>query len=195
MTEFFYFLGGAILTYFVSRPGLELVQRLRRHITWRRFRKALGKTFHEHLEKSDWRPEVVVGLNSGIVSASILALNLRVPEIYFYDILPTYRHGRREQSPVLKKAINLAGKNVLIVDDQLYTGRSMEKLYSHLVAEAGADPERIRRYAVFRFKSAAGPIHHLEIPEGGHILGSVKRVPWIFAKDLEHHWGVREPME
>jgi len=195
MIELVYFLGGAFLTYVVSQPGLELLSKVRRHITWRRFRRALKKTFVDEFEKLDWRPDVIVGLNSGIVAAGILALNLRIPEIYFYNILPIFRGGQRVQPAVPDKGISLAGKNVLLVDDQLYTGKSMDELYNHLVRDASAEPERIKRYAVFRFKSAAGRVQHLEIPEGGHVLGSVKGVPWIFAKDLERHWGRRERVD
>lgn len=191
MIEFLYFLGGVLITYFLSRPGLEFVQRLRRHITWRRFTSALRRTYQDYLENGDWKPDVIIGLNSGIVPASILALNLRVPEIYFYDLLPRYRDGHREQPEVQDKDLSLAGKNVLIVDDQVYTGRSMEMLYRHIIEKAHADPRCVKRHALFRFRSGAGPVE-LDIPSADHVLGKLKRVPWVFSRNLEPFWSQRE---
>jgi len=192
MIGLLYFLGGVLVTYVLSRPGLELVQRLRRHITWKRFGSALKSTFRNYLEHSEWKPDVIIGLNSGIVPASILALNLRVHDIYFYELFPLYRDGRREQGEVQDKGIDLSGKNVLIVDDQVLTGKSLEALYRHIISRAKADPKRIKRLALFRFRSGAGAVE-LDIPCADYILGSLKREPWIFARDLEPFWNEREP--
>ena len=195
MMSFLYFLitiGVAIVvTWLVSQPGLEFLQRLRRHITWRRFASAVRCTLN-HLENSDWRPNVVIGLNSGVVPASILALNLRVPEIYFYELLPRYRDGQRYQEVAQDKHIDLSGKNVLIVDDQAYTGGSMDALYKHLIANAHADPQRVKRCALFEFRSGAGS-PRLDIPAAGYVRGNVKRVPWVFSRDLEPFWSQRRP--
>lgn len=186
MLELIFFLIGVALAVALSQPGIEYVQRLRRHITWRQFQRAVTITLTQHLS-GEWSPDVIVGLNSGIVPASIIALNLRVSEIYFYDCLPEYRQGVRVDGYVQDKDIDLSGKNVLIVDDQAYTGQSLEMLYRHLTTDASADPKRTKRHVLFVHKSGAGPIQ-VDIPPSGSVLGGVKRMPWVISDRLRVYW-------
>jgi len=184
--EVLFFLIGILLTLVISQPGLELVQRLRRRITWRRFTKGVRNTLAE-LERQGWTPDVVVGLNSGIVPASILALNLRVRDVLFYESLPEYRDGRRQVGQIEDKQVDLSGQDILIVDDQAYTGRSLDDLYKHLVTAAKADPSRVKRHALFTYEAGAGPVE-MEIPAYGRVRGGVKEMPWVISGKIKHYW-------
>jgi hypoxanthine phosphoribosyltransferase len=185
------FLAGVIISYLLSQPGLELLRRLRRQVSWRHFHHAVEETLRQ-IKAEGWRPDVIVGLNSGIVPASIIALNLRVDQLYFYDILPQYRGRNRINGTIRDKHINLSGKNVLVIDDQAYTGRSLESLVQHLTAHAAVDPDRLKRKALFVHASGAGPVE-LDLPSAFSIYGRVKKMPWVISEEIKPFWEDRSP--
>jgi hypoxanthine phosphoribosyltransferase len=193
-----YFLGGLLVAFAVSQPGLDTIDRMRSHISWRRFAKAVRHCLAE-LEAQKWQPDVIVGLNSGVVPASIIALNLRVSDLLFYDCLPSYVDSERRVRPIEDKHIDLSGKNILVVDDQAYTGKSLERIYDHLVIVAHADPDRIRRYVLFTYRHIiftyeTDPAElELEVPAFGHVAGGVKQMPWVFSAAIKPFWERPKP--
>jgi hypothetical protein len=79
------------------------------------------------------RPDVIVGLNDGIVPAAILARNLGCTTLAYLSL----EHNGSTNAGTL--TLDIAGKTVLVVDDQLYSGRTMEKAADFLVTNFGAD--------------------------------------------------------
>jgi hypoxanthine phosphoribosyltransferase len=183
------FVAGIVATVLFSSVGLEAVRRLRRGISWRQFTRALEHEIAE-LEAGDWKPDVIIGLNSGVVPASVIALNLRVQSLMFYDCLPRYVKGQRVANEISPRPVDLGGQNILVIDDQAYTGRSLETLYKHLVTEANADPSRVKRMALFTHSSGAGPIE-LDFPPFARVSGRVKRMPWVISPGIRPFWEER----
>lgn len=193
MISTLYFVGGLVVAFIFSQPGLDAVDRARSHISWRRFAKAVRYCL-DKIEADEWRPDIVVGMNSGIVPASIIALNLRVSDLLFYDCLPRYVDGERQVRPIENKHLDLSGKNILVVDDQAYTGKSLERVYDHLVNVEQAEPGRIRRHVLFTYRKTLFTYETdpadlgLEIPAFGHVAGGVKQMPWVYSAAIKPFW-------
>ena len=80
--------------------------------------------------------------------------------------------SREPQAPALRDR-DLAGRRILIVDDQSLTGISMRILSEHLMEQNRADRDRIRRYSVFALRSPAGPLP-LDLPPTGVVTGQIR---------------------
>ncbi len=184
MESFVYFILGIIVTVILSSPGIELIQNYRRRITWRMVMKAMQNP-HLASQIQKVNPDVIVGLNSGIVPASILAFNFKMEELVFYNVISEYDNtGKETEATIPNKEINYSGKKVLIIDSQVYSGRSMERLFLH-IKEKG--PKELHRLAIFQYLSPATRIDY-ELKSPATIRGSLKKEPWIFSLLLSHYY-------
>lgn len=184
-----FFLAGVVVSYILSEPGQDRIERWRRRVTWRAFGTTVRRSVTK-LAAKDVKPDVIIGVNSGIVPASIMALNLRVNELRFLAALPSYVDGKRVQDKFDATGWDLAGKRILVVDDQSYTGKSLEACVDHLVA-LGIPRADIDTHVLYQHRSGAGrspvdvePIHY--------VAGGVKVMPWVILESMRGFWSARE---
>jgi hypoxanthine phosphoribosyltransferase len=171
---------GIAATILFSNVFWEFIKKKQVIITWKNFFKTLtDEKFIRSISTENGKPDIIIGLNNGIVPASILATNLGVEEIYYYHMYPRIdRDGCRLNPIINERKIDLTGKYVLIVDDQSYMGKSMEALYDHLLTMKGADENLIKRAAIFEYEGIDRV--RLDIPAPGKIKGAIKKIPWSF---------------
>jgi hypoxanthine phosphoribosyltransferase len=169
-----------VITLLVSQIFVEYVKRKKLIITWKYFFKTLtNENFLRAISGNDWKPDIIIGLNNGIVPASIIATNYGIEEIYYYHMFPRIDRDGCRLSPILNdRKIDFNNKNVLIIDDQSCTGRSMEALYNHLITMDGANQALIKRAAIFEYVGLDRV--RLDIPAPGKIQGAIKKIPWSF---------------
>lgn len=178
------------MSYFLSQPGLDRVDRWRRRVTWRSFGAAVKRSVNE-VAASGFQPDIIIGVNSGIVPASIIALNLRTPELYFYEALPLYDKGIRIQSLFRdKSAVSFDNKKILVVDDQSYTGRSLETMVNFL-AQKGVNRDNIQTHVLYQYRGGAGVVVS-DIPPVHFVQGDVKRMPWVILDTMRGYWRARD---
>ena len=181
LINFLYFAGGVGATVVFSERFKEYVKKRQVVITWKYFYRTLtNKKTLRLIQHPNNKPDIIIGLNNGIVPASIIATNLGIEELYYYHMFPLIdkNNCRIGHQPINERKIDLTGKRVLIVDDQSFKGDSMKSLYEHLLSMNGADPKLIKRYAVFVYKSEENK--QLDIPTSGIIDGPIKKIPWSF---------------
>ena len=174
-----------IATIVVSDRFREYILRKRIIISWKNFFNTLtDERVVSILTNKETKPDIIIGLNNGIVPASIIATNLGIEELYYYHMFPSIDNKgcRSNLVNINNRNLDLSEKKVLIVDDQTYTGESMNTLYNHLLTMKGAKAENIKRFAVFKYQSN---IHNprLDIPAPGKISGAIKKIPWSFISE------------
>lgn len=183
-----YFVAGSALSIALSPVLPWIWHRLNRQISWRRFYAALRDPRALSAINGGKTPDVIIGVNSGIVPASILALNYFVRDLVFVHTMPEYDNvGNRVTPPGLTTIQSIAGKYVLIVDDQYYSGDTMRSVYNSVAALPGADTATIKRFAVFVYESPARQVH-LDVRAPGRIRGVLATVPWVFTDALRKHY-------
>ena len=186
-----YFLLGVIITILSSHWFQEYIKKKKRVISWYEYSRALkNKELLALFEDENTRPDILIGLNDGIVTAAILATNFGIEEIYYTHIFPIYDdHGERIHPKIKLNNLDLRDKLVLIVDDQAYSGRSMEALYNHLQTMDANENTQILRFVLFKHDSpGVGPC--ADITCSKEIKGSLKSVPWFLCavhKKLSNH--------
>lgn len=120
------------------------------------------------------RFDVVVGLADGLVPAAIIALNFRIPEVYFIDATVSLRRGNQQMLPIDVSHIpNLPGKKVLLIDNHIYTGTNMRTTVAEL---ASKNAVLIVTMALFKHEMSTAvfePDHHVF-----KVNGRVRSVPW-----------------
>lgn len=184
------FILGVIVSYLLSEPGLARIDRARRKVSWRAFGATVRRSV-VRVASSDFQPQVIIGLNSGIVPASIIALNLRVADLYFFEALPLYENGVRKQTEFRDiPNLDVSGKRVLIVDDQAYTGRSLDAMVLYLEGK-GAQRELIQTHVLYEFRGGAGGAS-VSLPAIHSVQGKVKRMPWVILDGMMAYWSARE---
>ncbi len=196
MKEFAFFLTGVTVTIVLSPWFRELVAKLTRRPSWRTFyRNLTTPDLIRYLSQEATRPDIIVGLNNGIVGASILATNFEIEELYYFHSFPKYLAGGGRVEPTFTpRDIEIADKNVLVVDDQIYSGGTMRALCQHLRSLEGGDTAKIVRFAVFRYKNPLWK-EQLEIPSRGELTGAIKSVPWILVDAHEIRATHRDKLE
>lgn len=102
-------------------------------------RRALLRITHEILEHNkDINNIVLVGIRTrGVYLAQRIAENIKAIEgievpVEFLDVTP-YRDDVTRELPKQNLNLNVAGKNVIIVDDVLYTGRTVRAAMDALI--------------------------------------------------------------
>lgn len=196
--DFFYFMIG-ITFALLGKWALELFQKKRSVISWKTFYRAFKKSnLFEKYEDPKKCPNIIIGLNNGIVPASIIATHCGVEDLKYFHMYPLLRkNGRRIPVKIIKKNLDLTNKKILIVDDQSYTGRSMHDLYNHLKTYKGFDTAKIEKFAVFEreYYGSKGDGADLTIDAPGKIKGAIKKIPWSFTKkhhDISTHQGEQD---
>ncbi|TKJ17267.1 hypothetical protein CEE44_01905 [Candidatus Woesearchaeota archaeon B3_Woes] len=84
------------------------------------------QAFHQEIkelsDRIDYHPDTIIGITrGGIVPARILSSSLEIKSMYCL----TVRKERGERRVVTEVLDNLVGKNILLVEDMLETGRSL----------------------------------------------------------------------
>lgn len=77
----------------------------------------------------DYKPDIVIGIaRGGVVPARLLASRLHVEDMYF---LTVKKEGKKR---LMRNEIteNLSGKNILLVEDMLESGKSLEAAKAYL---------------------------------------------------------------
>jgi len=192
MNEFIYFVIGIIVSLILSGPGIEWFQSLRTRITWKAFIQSLRSPVIVEALTGSNKPEVIIGLNGGVVAAAILALNYFIDECYFVNLLeyvgPTEK--RPADPPRLDLPASIKGRRILIVDDQYISGTSMQLAVDALVS-FGVPRANIKRLAIFRYK-VPGSGFSLDIPAPSLVTGRLKWAPWVISEQLERFYKWRE---
>ncbi len=148
----------------------------RQEITWDRFWESFTSKDFINNEIED-QFDIVIGVNDGIVPASIIVTNNYGAELYYCET------SRSEKSE-LWEAKNVSGlendttkvyfpdnhvpsvdeKRILIVDDNYLTGTSMEAVYRY-INQLGT-PKSISCRALFQYQNADKPSRHLNFQAG-----------------------------
>jgi hypoxanthine phosphoribosyltransferase len=90
------------------------------------------------IKPSDWQPDYVIGLSrGGLIPATMLAMTLGISDLAGLNVKKDAA-GLRSLSATVRLG-NLTGRNVLIVDDGIITGRLLP-LASEAVRRAGGNP-------------------------------------------------------
>jgi hypoxanthine phosphoribosyltransferase len=156
------------------------MERWRLRPSWSTYYKCLAaKQVIEPIR--DFKPNVIIGVNNGIVAASIIATNFAVEDLVHYHVFPEVDdYGCRRDPSFHELKMDLAGKRILIVDDQLFTGRTMDAVYRFVLSQKGVDRKNVYRFALFCSQLGS---ERLEIPSFGRLRGAIRRVPWSFTKE------------
>jgi hypoxanthine phosphoribosyltransferase len=190
-SELVYFLLGSVVSVALSPVAPWLMHRLNKTISWRQFFKGLSDpAIQNQIVPGGRAPDVIIGVNSGIVPASILALNLFVSKLVFIHTMPEYDQvGVRATPPkeTLDKIGNISNLRVLIVDDQYYSGDTMAAIFALVKSLPGADSATIQRFAVSAYKSITKKVN-LDVQPRLQINGVLKKVPWVFSDRLKAHY-------
>lgn len=89
------------------------------------YRKLIADSFKEVYEENNLSADVIAGTTTGgIPHGVLLAERLNLPFVYIRDEQKSY--GRQKRIEGLNKDEDIAGKNVIIVEDLISTGASTE---------------------------------------------------------------------
>jgi len=114
----------------------------------------------------DYQPDIIVGITrGGIVPARLLSTDLHVKEMYCL----TVQKSGEERRVVTDLLVDLVGKEILLVEDQLETGKSLIAARSYLEAKGA----RVKTACLYIMPhSEIVPDFYLrQVPE-------VERFPW-----------------
>ncbi len=166
------FLSGLIFSPYFR----DLFLQVRRRISWNKFIKSLTDA-RVLRDLGHAAPNLIIGLNDGIVPGAILARNLQINDLVYCrvenpDNANQYIHGL--------EGINIANSRVLIIDDQILSGRNMAVAYHAIQRLHGAESASLFRMAVFEYDVPA-ICHTLEIRPIARTKGQIKLEPWSFS--------------
>lgn len=180
MSNVLFFLLGSLVTFLLSPWFKEALERWRRRPSWDAFMHCLKDS--EVLDYcTKLTPDVIIGVNNGIVAASVLATNFGIENLFYFNVYPELDADSTRKDPKCPPIpIELASKRILIVDDQLYTGRTMDAVYRHVLAQPGVRREMVARLALFRSILVSA---RFELKSPGRLSGSIRRVPWSLTSE------------
>lgn len=184
---------GITASIFLSGPFAWVVRviwfRWKRRISWRSFYSRLSSSeVRAAIEEGGQKPDIIVGVNSGIVPAAILAYNYQVDTLRYILSMPAYNAaGNRLSQDIELSGLDIRDKYVLIVDDQYYSGDTMRAVRERVEQLPGADRARIRTFAVFVYDTPARPVC-LDIQPPGKVRGILAKSPWAFSQEIERHY-------
>lgn len=156
---------------------------------WGEFMDSLA-LLSTHVET--YRPDTIIGLADGMIAAAILSVNQASGKpVSFNPIhclgVSIRRSGNRNESRHIdllgtECIPDLTGKKVLLIDDHIYTGATMQVAVDFLRTR---NPLEVRTMVVFENEMQEKQF----VPDvrGKTIKGGRKRVPWSFT---EHHFNV-----
>ncbi len=128
--------------------------------------------------------DAVIGLADGLVPAAIIALNWRIPEIYFIDAPVSNRMRNPQSSQIETKGLpKLDGKRILLIDNHIYTGTNMRAAVDALRHLGVTD---IVTAALFRHTGATAvfaPDYYVYL-----VHGAVRSIPWSITADHRHEY-------
>jgi hypoxanthine phosphoribosyltransferase len=168
----------------------------KKQISWRQFYSKLSAPrVRVAIELNGRKPDMIIGVNSGIVPAAILTYNYQIEKLIYVSSMPGYdARGHRMSCDVSLADLNIAGKYVLIVDDQYYSGDTMRAVRDEVVKLPGADQATVYTFAVFAYDTPARPLV-LDVAPLGRVNGVLARVPWAFSPEIERHYWERNRKE
>ena len=197
--DMLFFIVGLIVSVVLSGPVIWFFSivyyRAKRRISWASFFKKLSSPdLRAQIMVNNRKPDIIIGVNSGIVPAAILAFNFQIDTLRYLQCMPDYSTGDRETPAIDLSGLNVAGKEVLIVDDQYYSGGTLRDVLHAVKQLAGADPKRIRTFAVYAYDGPSHPVR-LDIKNLGRVTGVLARVPWVFSDEIAHHYRERNRLQ
>lgn len=151
-----------------------------RRLSWKDIDTAIKKVQPDIIAA---KPDVVVGISDGIVPGAIIALNLRIPALYWLDMPIIFDEGKR-QTTITGDVGDLTGKTVLVVDNHIYTGTNMKAAVQFLETK---NPRQIKTLVLF--KQTVKTLAFEPDFYAFEVSGEVKRVPWGFRE--EHYQAYR----
>lgn len=187
-------------TIALSGPFLWIVRerwfRLKRRISWRSFYSKLSNpNLRAAIEIDGRRPDIIIGVNSGIVPAAILAYNYQICDLIYVLSMPIYNASwDRQCHNIHFPKVDITEKYVLIVDDQYYSGDTIRAVREEVGRLPGADHAMIKTFAIFAYDTPARPVR-LDIQPLGKVQGVLAKAPWVFSQDLERHYLERNRKE
>lgn len=174
------FVGGAILTIVFSPWFKGLFEKWRLRPSWKTFYKCLTNEKNISAIQEN-KPDVLIGLNNGIVPASILATNLGIESLYYFHNYPSVaENGTREIPKFHDIDIDLTDQKILIIDDQLHEGHTMDTFYRHLIENLKLNEANISRLALFKGRYS---LQKLEFESPEKLRSPIRKVPWSFSSE------------
>jgi hypoxanthine phosphoribosyltransferase len=145
--------------------------------------------------KDGRKPDIIIGVNSGIVPAAIIAFNYEITRLFYLSTMPAYdKRGHRIALDIDLSGINIEGKYVLIVDDQYVSGETMRIVRDAVEELPGAETAVIKTFAVYAHDTPTRPIS-LDIQPPGRVSTLIPKAPWIFSATVDKHYLERSRKE
>ena len=105
-------------------PHTEMGQDPQTVYSWSSIMAAVQKIIPKILER---RPDVIIGIGNGMVTASMLAVNMESVLCYCLNMPVLRDENKSRVTKIVGKIGDLTDKNVVIVDNHIYTGTNMKK--------------------------------------------------------------------
>jgi hypoxanthine phosphoribosyltransferase len=188
-----FFLAGTLVSIVLSGPFIYLATRFyyraRKRISWAAFfGKLASANARAKILVNGRKPDIIIGVNSGIVPAAILAFNYQIAALRYLLCMPNYSpEGDRLKSLIDLGDLKIAGKYVLIVDDQYYSGDTLREIREAVAQLPDAATATIRTFAVYAYETDAKPVR-LDIPNLGWVSGVLAKAPWAFSDEVARHY-------
>ena len=160
----------------IGGPRLwDLVLRIQRRVSWRRFDAAVrGSRILGRLALE--RPDLIIAINDGLIPASIVARNLDI-NIGYWTVSVDDRCvvDTRGFEP------DIAGRKVVLLDDQVLAGKRMEAAFARARQLRGADSATIQRMTVFAQDT---PLREapLDFEPAQQFHGRIRSMPWSYTQ-------------
>lgn len=164
----------SLLLALIGGPRLwDLVLRMQNRVSWRAFSKAVRSD--EVLGRiEEQKPDLIIALNDGLIPAAMLARNTEIALGYWtVELEQDSKVDTRGFEP------NIAGRRVVLLDDQVYTGTGMQKALARARELPGGSGAEIIRMAVYEFESPATR-RQIDWGPARRLRGRVHVMPWSF---------------
>ncbi len=126
----------ALLTYLFGQIGPFKIL-IRRRASWGTVKKGILKIC-TWIQGGEFDPDAIIGIGrSGGIVASLVAGNLRlIPPRYIFGIIDRIFEWKEKGAIEIKLydhlGCDLKGKKILLIDSELYTGRTMKEITEYL---------------------------------------------------------------
>lgn len=118
-----------------------------RYITWQEVHEIIGSLANRLI--GDYNPEIIIAIaKGGLIPARIISDVLGIDEIGFIEVKFYKSIGVRSEKPFIKHIAipYLKDKNVLVVDDVVDSGRTIQLVVDSLAVHA---PKQLRTLALY----------------------------------------------
>lgn len=165
-----------IATFLFSEYFIIIIDKFKKRISWKEFIKTLTKPDFIS-EIKNFSPDILIGLNDGIIPASIIARNLEIDNVYYMKI---ENIGAKNEKIIFNNEISMSDKKILLIDDQLLSGSHMNCACKHLESLDDYNNSIFKRTVIFLYDSPNIKFA-FDIQPPGRTKGKIKLESWSFS--------------